>query len=130
MKVRKNLKRLWFPVVLALFASTPCSAKNNGVMTLLHDVTLHGKTLPAGPYLVEWKTHSPQATVMFQSAQPAGGSSIGLARSIVFVANGRVQKRTEVYDFNAVVFTTGRDGARNLIEIRFAGSDKVLVFDK
>ena len=104
---------------LLLAAGIPALAANSGTMTLAHDGILHGKTLPAGTYSVEWKTHSPEATVQFVQRY-----------KVVLFTKGSVEKRNKKYEFNSVVCDVAADGSRSIIEIRFAGWNKVLVFDQ
>jgi len=103
---------------LLLAAGVPAMAKNSGTVTLLHDAVLHGKTLRAGKYLVEWKTHSPEATVQFSQRF-----------KLALFAEARVERRAKKYEQNSVVYDTAPDGTLSIIEIRFASSNKVLVFD-
>jgi len=103
---------------LLLAAGAPALATNSGTITLLHDAAVHGKTLRAGTYMVEWKTHSPEATVQFSQRF-----------TVNLFAEGRVERRAKKYEQNAVVFDTAPDGSLFIIEIRFANSKKVLVFD-
>ena len=104
---------------LLLATGIPALAKNSGTMVLHYDAVLHGKALPAGKYVVEWKTHSPEATVQFVQRY-----------KVVLFAEGRVERRHHIYERDSVVYNMEPDGSRSLIEIRFAGSDKVLVFDR
>ena len=106
-------------LVLLLAAGIPALAKNYGTMILDHDIVLHGKALPAGKYVVEWKSHSPEATVQFLQRY-----------RVVLFAEGRVERRHRIYDHDSVVYNEQPDGSKSLIEIRFAGSNKVLVFDQ
>jgi len=103
---------------LLLAAGIPAFAKNFGIATLLHDASLHGKPLRAGTYAVEWKTHSPQATVQFSQRF-----------KVSLFAEGRVERRAKKYEQNAVVYDTAPDGSLFISEIRFANSNRVLVFD-
>jgi hypothetical protein len=103
---------------LLLAARFPALAKNWGTVTFMEDLVLNGKRLPAGNYSVEWKTHSPEATVEF--VQPF---------KIVLIAEGRVERRHKKYRLGAVVYELQPDGSKSLIEIRFADSNKVLVFN-
>jgi len=117
--IRKRFGTGALSLVLLLAAGIPALAKNSGIMILDHDVVLHGKALPAGKYVVEWKTHSPEATVQFVQRY-----------RVVLFAEGRVERRHRIYDHDSVVYNEEPDGSRSLMEIRFAGSNKVLVFDQ
>jgi hypothetical protein len=121
--MKKNIRKCFGTGILSLglllAAGIPALAENSGTMTLAHDGILHGKALPAGTYGVEWKTHSPEATVQFVQRY-----------KVVLFTEGRVEKRNKKYECNSVVYDIAADGSRSIIEIRFAGSNKVLVFDQ
>ena len=67
---------------------------------------------------MEWKTHSPQATVQFSQRF-----------KVSLFAAGRVERRAKKYEQNSVVYDTTPDGSLFIIEIRFANSKRVLVFN-
>jgi hypothetical protein len=103
---------------LLLAAGIPAVASNSAEVTLNHNAVVHGKNLPAGKYTVEWKTHSPEATVQF------------VQRSrVVLSTDGRVEQRDKTSDSTAVVYDNAPDGSLSIIEIRFANSNQVLVFN-
>ena len=103
---------------LLLAAGLPAAAKNSRTISINHAIMLHGKNLPAGKYTVEWQTHSPEATVQFLQK-----------RQLVAATEGRVEQRDKTYDANAAVYETLPDGSVSLLELRFAGSNKVLVIN-
>jgi len=115
---RKYFKTGILVLGLLLAAGAPALAKNSGSITVLHDAAVHGKILRAGTYMVEWKTHSPEATVQFSQRF-----------KVALFAEGRVERRDRTYEQNSVVYDTAPDGSLSIIEIRFADSNKVLVFD-
>jgi len=121
--MKRNTGKLFrsgiLPVGLILAAGIPVFAANVGVVVFGHDAVLHGKPLPAGKYNVEWKTHSPEASVQFVQRY-----------RVVLFTEGRVERRNRVYDANSVVYDVAPDGTLSVTEIRFANSNKVLVFDK
>ena len=119
MGIRKYFATGIVSLGLLLAAGIPALAKDSGTVTFLHDAFLHGKALPAGKYSVEWKAHSPEATVQFVQRY-----------KVVLFAEGRIERRAKKYEQNAVVYDTAPDGAQSIIEIRFANSNKVLVFDR
>jgi len=116
--VRKSFETGILVFGLLLAAGIPALARNLGTVTLLHDAVLHGKSLRAGNYNVEWQTHSPEATVQFSQSF-----------KVALFTEGRVERRPRKYAQNSVVYDTAPDGSLSIIEIRFANSDKVLVFD-
>jgi hypothetical protein len=80
-------------------------------------LTVNGQALKAGDAEVRWVTHSPQATVTF------------VQRKSTFTADGVFVTRPDKADRDAVVYRINPDGSRSLIELQFAGSNKVLSFD-
>jgi len=117
--IREYLQTGILSLGLLLAIGIPALAKNWGTVTLMDNVVLNGKPLAAGNYRVEWKTHSPEATVEF--VQPF---------KVVLIMEGRVERRNKKYDLNAVVYDLQPNGSKSLIEIRFANSNKVLVFNR
>ena len=116
MKVR-NLAATLMMLALMLVASGWALAKDSANLKLDYAASVHGTQLAAGEYQVSWQTHSPQATVTFK--QKKGG---------VTTAEGMLTERPSKYESNSVVYSTNPDGSRNIIEIRFADSNKVLTF--
>jgi hypothetical protein len=49
---------------------------------------------------------------------------------VVLSTEGRIEERVKKYDRNAVVYNIAPDGTMSLVEIRFGGSSKVLVFNQ
>jgi hypothetical protein len=117
--IRNFLGTSGVSVALLLAASIPGLAKNSRGVALSHDVVLGGTTLSAGSYVVEWETHSPEATVQFMQHH-----------NVVLSTQGRIEQRDHAYEDNAIVYDTGSHGTLSLIEIRFAGSKEVLVFNQ
>ena len=119
MDVRKYLGTSALSVALLLASGIPALAKDSRTVTFGHDSILNGTTVPAGKYSVQWETHSPEATVEFVQHH-----------KVVLSTEGRLEERSESFDRNEFVYNTASDGAMSLIEIRFANSNKVLVFDQ
>ena len=107
-------------------------------MTLSHDLVLNGTTLPAGQYNVRRETHSPEATVEFVQHQKVILSTDGrfeerfrgYDRNVVVNTGSKIEERTNAYDRDAVVYNTASDGTMSLVEIHFAYSNKILVFNQ
>jgi hypothetical protein len=119
----KTITRKWFgtgvlSLGLLLAAGIPAAAKNSRTINIDHVVLLQGKNLPAGRYKVEWQTHSPEASVQFLRD-----------RKLVVSTDGRVEQRDKISTSDAVVYDTAPDGSVTLLEIRFAGSNKVLLLN-
>ncbi len=120
MNIRKYLVTSVLSAALLLALGIPALAESDhaGSIKIVHDVVVHGKTLPAGKYLVHWTTHSPEATVEFTQRQGA-----------VLATEGTYVDRGKVYHQNMYVTDTAADGTQSLLEVRFAGSSKVLTFN-
>src|SRR5690348_6006306 len=70
-----------------------------------------------GYYVVEWATHSPEATVTF--------SRNG---QVLIMASGKMVERDSKSLSDAVVYSNNADGTHTLKELRFAGKKQALVF--
>ena len=117
MKTLKNIVR-----AMAILLTTACAVHAGGPKTsqninLDQALTVNGQALKAGDAEVRWVTHSPQATVTF------------VQRKSAFTAEGVFVARPDKADRDAVVYRINPDGSRSLIELQFAGSNKVLSFD-
>ena len=119
MDIRKYLGTSILSAVLLLACGIPGLAKESRTVTLSNNVVVNGTSLPAGKYTVRWETHSPEATV-----------EIVRRHKVVLSTEGRVEERSKGYDRDAVVYNTASDGTMSLAEIRFAHSNKVLVFNQ
>ena len=119
MDVRKYLGTSVLSVALLLASAIPALAKNARTLTFGHDFVLNGTTVPAGKCSVQWETHSPEATIEFVKHH-----------KVALSTEGRVEERTGNYNRNAVVYNIASDGTMSLVEIRFADSNKVLVFNQ
>jgi hypothetical protein len=119
MNIRKCLGTSALSLALLLASGIPGLAKNSRTVTLNHDAVLSGTSLSAGKYSIRWETHSPEATVQFVQHH-----------KVVLTTEGRVEERDKTYDRDAVVYNTASDGSMSLVEIRFAYSNKVLVFNQ
>jgi hypothetical protein len=119
MNIRKYFGASALSVALLLAAGIPGLAANSRTVTLRHAAVLSGTSLSAGQYDIRWESHSPDATVQFVRG-----------RKVVLSTQGRVEGRNKTYDRNAVVYDSAPDGSLSLVEIRFAGSSDVLVFNQ
>jgi hypothetical protein len=119
MNIRKSLGTSVLSVALLLASGIPALAKNSRTVNFGHDFVLNGTTLPAGKCSVQWETHSPEATVEFVRHH-----------KVVLSTEGRIEERSKWYDRDEVVYNTASDGTLSLSEIRFAFSNKVLVFNQ
>ena len=119
MNIRKCLGTSVLSVALLLASGIPALATHSATVTLSHDLVLNGTSLPGGQYTVWWETNSSGATIEFVQHH-----------KVVLSTEGRVEERSKGYDHDAVVYNTASDGTMSLVEIRFAYSNKVLVFNQ
>jgi hypothetical protein len=117
MRIRNQAGSLAVSLGLALVAVGPAFAKHSQVINVDHDVTIKGKQLDAGKYRVSWDGQGPDATVTFTHKES------------VITTTGTLVQRPLKSRYDAVVYTEGDNGASTILEVRFAGSNKVLSFD-
>ncbi len=80
-------------------------------------LTLNGTHVPKGDYTISWESYSPDAVVKFVWDY-----------EVVATAEGKWMKRDVPYKLNAVAWRASADGSRILLEIRFGGMSRALVF--
>jgi cell division septation protein DedD len=80
-------------------------------------LTLNGTHVPKGDYTISWESYSPDAVVKFVRNY-----------EVVATATGKWMKRDVPYKLNAVAWRASADGSRILLEIRFGGMSRALVF--
>ena len=119
MNLRKLSSLTILAMVFVLAAGAARQAKNARSMLLSYDSTVVGNHLPSGSYNIWWQTHSPEATVCFERRN-----------TLVAIAAGIVVNRGRKYAFNEVVYDEGPGRARVIRELRFQGSNKVIVFNQ
>jgi hypothetical protein len=122
---------------LVLATGVSCLAKNSEGVTFSRNVVVNGTNLPAGHYTVRWDDHNPGASVVFSQHRKVVLSTDGTVltrkgnyRSMTLVTPDKASEGANVYDPLAVVYNTAPDGTMSLVEIRFATSNKVLVFNQ
>jgi hypothetical protein len=76
-----------------------------------------GTDLPAGSCLISWESYTPDAIVKIERDRGMG-----------VTVEGRWENRGVSYIEDAVGYQTNRDGSRTLVEIRFSGMRRALVF--
>jgi hypothetical protein len=138
MDVRKYLGTSALSVALLLASGIPALAKDSRTVTFAHDFVLNGTTLPAGQYSVRWETNSSGTTIEFVKHHTVvfttdGGfveHSKGYERNVAANTASTLDNHTIAYDRDSVVYSTASDGKMSLAEIRFAFSNKVLVFNQ
>jgi hypothetical protein len=80
-------------------------------------LTLNGTQVPDGNYTISWESYSPDAVVKFVRNY-----------DVVVTAEGKWMKSDVAYPLNAIVWRKSVDGSRTLLEIRFGGMSRALVF--
>jgi PilZ domain-containing protein/sporulation related protein len=88
-------------------------------LTLPSAVTLNGTHMPVGLYFISWDSYVPDVFVKFEKDS-----------SVITTAEGKWVRRPVRYEDDAIVYRKNGDGSRTLLEIRFAGMSKALVFGK
>ena len=117
MRIRNQAGTLAVSLALSLIAVGPAFAKHSQVIKVDHQVTVKGKQIEAGKYKVSWDGQGPDATVTFTNKQA------------VITTTGTLVQRPLKSHYDAVVYTVDDNGANTILEVRFAGSNKVLSFD-
>lgn len=104
-------------VAIFLGVCLSAAAANSHTVSVKTAVNLNGTEITPGFYVVEWVTHSPEATVTFtRNGQVAA------------TAAGKLVERDTKSPVDAVVYTNNADGSHTLKELRFGGKKQVLVF--
>jgi cell division protein FtsN len=85
--------------------------------TLPRALKVGGTHLPVGSCVISWESYTPDAIVKIE-----GDRGMGVT------VEGRWVNHGVSYTENAVVYQTNRGGSRTLVEIRFSGMGRALVF--
>jgi hypothetical protein len=117
MKNNRYRGNIWVVLTIFLAACLSAAAANSHSISFRTAVKLNGTDITPGSYLVEWVSHSPEATVTFRK----GGQ-------VVATAAGKWVERDTKYPADAVVYSNNADGSHTLMELRFGGMKQVLVF--
>ncbi|MGO9269107.1 MAG: hypothetical protein ACLQOO_02410 [Terriglobia bacterium] len=117
MSVRKRVGKLAMALVIVLVAGSSLHAKDAQTMTLMSPAMLGSTKFDPGSYKVTWQAGASDSTVTFKQG-----------RKVVATAPGKWVKRDAKYSNGGVVYSENPDGSHSIQEIRFAGSDQVLVF--
>jgi len=104
-------------MALTLLSGIHALAKDSRTLTLQRAVTLNGKQMAAGKYQVSWQTHSPEATVTFTQK-----------KNVMATAEGKLVERANKFEADAIVYSNNPDGTSSIVEIRFGGTNQVLIF--
>ena len=117
MKSNGNRRNVLAMVAIFLGVCLSATAANSHIVSVRTAVRLNGTEITPGFYVVEWVTHSPEATVTFTKSG-----------QVVVMAPGKMVERDSKSPADAVVYTNNADGSHTLKELRFAGKKQVLVF--
>ena len=117
----RQFKRLVPVIVVVALAAASAFAKsgtkNEKKLTINQAAALNGAAIPAGSYNVSWSADSGDPTVSFVKGKETLAS-----------AQAKWVDRGKKYDQNEVLYSNNSDGSRTIIEIRFAGMSRALVF--
>jgi len=91
--------------------------KGSRDFTFPFELTLNGKHVPKGDCTITWESYSPDAVVKFLQND-----------EVVATAEGKWMKRDVPYKLTAFAWRASADGSRILLEIRFGGMSRALVF--
>jgi len=108
---------IWVVLAILLAACLSAAAANSRTLSFKTAVKLNGTDMTPGFYLVDWVSHSPEATVTFRRNG-----------QVVATAAGKWVERDTRYETDSVVYTNNADGSHTLVELRLAGMKQVLVF--
>jgi hypothetical protein len=117
MTVGRHVGKLAMALAILLVAGSALYAKDSQTLTLAREASLGSTKFEPGNYKVTWEKGASDSAVTFKQG-----------KKVVATAQGKWVKRDAKYDSNAVVYSQNADGSRSISEIRFAGSDEVLVF--
>ncbi len=95
---------------LALLLATNVFAANKGALQVNDPVTINGKQLGAGEYIVKWDGVGPNVEL-----------NIIKGKNVVATVPARMLELEQSPDRDAVVTSTNSDGRKSLSEIRFSG---------
>jgi len=91
--------------------------RGNRDFTLDRTLKVGGTHLPVGSCLISWESYTPDAIVKIERDRGMG-----------VTIEGRWVNHGVSYTADAVVYQTNKDGSRTLVEIRFSGMRRALVF--
>jgi hypothetical protein len=108
---------VWAVLAIVLVASLSGAAANSRTLSLQTAIKLNGTELTPGYYLVQWVSHSPEATVTFTRNG-----------KLVATAGAKWVDRESKAPADSVVYSNNPDGSHTLVELRIGGMKQVLVF--
>jgi len=121
MKMNRNRNgyrgNIWVALAIVLTASLWATAASSRTLSFRTPVKLNGSEMTPGFYVVEWVSHSPEATVTFRRNG-----------QVVATAAGKWVDRDSKSPADSVVYSNNADGTHTLKELRFGGMKQALVF--
>jgi hypothetical protein len=118
--MRKQLRFGGFLPLLAILAlsiaSTLAMAKDYRSLKLEYPVKINGAEVPAGVYKITWGPDDANAEL-----------TLAKGKEVVGTLAGKWVDRGSASRSDTVVYDANPDGSRRIAEIRFAGSNRVLV---
>jgi hypothetical protein len=111
----KNISKGLLLGLTLLLATSLFAASNHGSLQTLSDVTISGKTLPAGDYSVNWNGSG-------QNVQ----MNIMKGKKVVATAPATLVDLSQAPSFDAAVIKDNSDGTKSLAEVRFGGKKYAL----
>lgn len=117
MKTNGYRGNIWMVAAVLLLASLWAAAASSRTLAFKTPVKLNGAEMTPGFYVVDWVSHSPEATVTFRRNG-----------QVVATAAGKWVERDSKAPADAVVYSNNADGTHTLTELRFGGMKQVLVF--
>lgn len=98
-----------------LLATTLFAASNHGSLQTLSDVTISGKTLPAGNYSVNWDGSGQHVQM-----------NITKGKKVVATTPATLVDLSQAPSSDAAVIKNNDDGTKSLAEVRFSGKKYAL----
>ncbi len=119
--IRKGLVNISVVAVVLLATNVYALGKHSSEVTVPHDASINGVSIPAGLYRVSWESHRAQVTITFKTVKES---------KVVATFPAKILKRNALFLDDAIVYKVSADGSRILAEIQFAGKKEVIVFDE
>jgi hypothetical protein len=118
MRIRNHAGKWAVTLALALGVAGPAFGSESRHVDLGRGVTINGTEIAPGKYKVTWDSSQPETTVTFKH------------KKSVVTATGTIVERPQAYENDSVVYDEDGSGNTTLVEIRFAGSKKVISFSE
>lgn len=117
MKKNAYRRNIGVALTILLVGCLSATAANSRTLSFRTAVKLNGTEMTPGFYVVDWVSHSPEATVTFTRNG-----------KVVATAAGKWVERDMKAPADSVLYTNNADGSHTLKELRFGGMKQVLVF--